>query len=248
MDESSKEQPAAQSEGPAQAEVLNESAGDARVLRQLAGVLAHQIRNPLGAISNALALLRRHLPADCDELLKQAVAIAQEEVWVANRAISDLLAYARIEPPMRGNTSVKRLIDLALQSDSTAKPVNAIRKETDHPLYVDEQQVTGAIARVVRHGFDVVGNSKPVVFSSHVTADSVEITIEIEGAGTPSPALDSAGRVPPLASDALAWTTARALIANQGGVLENDATRAARFRLLFPIVEGIASVPPSSRN
>ncbi|HTM43598.1 MAG TPA: histidine kinase dimerization/phospho-acceptor domain-containing protein [Polyangiaceae bacterium] len=244
MDDSSREQPAAQAEVNAP----NESAGDAQVLRQLAGVLAHQIRNPLGAISNALALLRRHLPADCDELLKQAVAIAQEEVWVANRAISDLLEYARIEPPMRGTTSVKRLIDLALQSDSTSKPVNAIRNETDHLLYVDEQQVTGAIARVVRHGLDLAGSAKPVIFSSHVSEDSVEIMIDIEGAVPPPAPLDSAGKVQPLASDALAWTTAHALIANQGGRLENDLTSAARFRLVFPIVEGITSVPPSSRG
>src|SRR4051812_28667203 len=60
------------------------------VLGQLAGSLAHQIRNPLGAISNAVAVLRRQLSGQTTPPMDQALDIAQEEVWVANRIIADL--------------------------------------------------------------------------------------------------------------------------------------------------------------
>jgi uncharacterized protein YqeY len=75
--------------------VTDDPQAHARVLGQLASLLAHQIRNPLGAISNALALMRRHLHPDSSEITREALSIAQEEVWVANRAIGDVLEYAR---------------------------------------------------------------------------------------------------------------------------------------------------------
>ena len=66
------------------------------VLGQLAGGLAHQLRNPLGAIQNAVALLRRENHVEGS---MQALSIIDEEVHRADRTIRDLLDYAAIRPP-----------------------------------------------------------------------------------------------------------------------------------------------------
>ncbi len=221
----------------------NEPESRAAALGQLAGLLAHQIRNPLGAISNALALVRRQLPESSADITKEALSIAQEEVWVANRAISDLLEYSRIGPPNRTRTNARRVIDLALQSEPSPDQPTATRLDSDHELFVDERQVADAIAKVVRHARENSGRHGAISFSSNATADGVEVVIEIPAAqGQPVRAI--ATRQPGARSKrsnqasaiALGLTTAHALIANQGGRLDSTGGEEPplRFKLSFP--------------
>jgi nitrogen fixation/metabolism regulation signal transduction histidine kinase len=222
----------------------NEPESRAAALGQLAGLLAHQIRNPLGAISNALALVRRQLPESSADITKEALSIAQEEVWVANRAISDLLEYSRIGPPNRMRTTARRVIDLALQSEPSPDQPAANRLDSDHDLFVDERQVADAIGKVIRHARENSGRHGAITFSSSTNADGAEIVIEIPAAaGQPARPATSArnpatrGRGSNQASGiALGLTTAHALIANQGGRLDSAGGEEPplRFKLSFP--------------
>lgn len=224
----------------------NEPESRAAALGQLAGLLAHQIRNPLGAISNALALLRRQLPESSADITKEALSIAQEEVWVANRAISDLLEYSRIGPPNRTRTTTRRVVDLALQTEAAPDQPPATRHDSDHDLFVDERQVADAISKIVRHARESGGRGT-LTFSSNTTTTSIEIAIEIPAstsqssqslravsARTPT---TRAKRANQASAIALGLTTAHALIANQGGKLESTGGEEPplRFRLSFPL-------------
>jgi light-regulated signal transduction histidine kinase (bacteriophytochrome) len=224
----------------------NEPESRAAALGQLAGLLAHQIRNPLGAISNALALLRRQLPESSADITKEALSIAQEEVWVANRAISDLLEYSRIGPPNRTRTTTRRVVDLALQTAAAPDQPPTNRLDSDHELFVDERQVGDAISKIVRHARESGGRGT-ITFSSNATAASVEISIEIPASSSQSsqsmravtarnPAT-RAKRSNQASAIALGLTTAHALIANQGGKLESAGGEEPplRFKLSFPL-------------
>jgi nitrogen-specific signal transduction histidine kinase len=225
----------------------NEPESRAAALGQLAGLLAHQIRNPLGAISNALALLRRQLPESSADITKEALSIAQEEVWVANRAISDLLEYSRIGPPNRMRTTTKRVIDLALQSEAPPEQATVTRMDGDHELFVDERQVADAISKIVRHARESSGRAK-ITFSAAAATTGIEITIEVPTSSSQSSqsmravnnarSTASRSKRPNQASGiALGLTTAHALIANQGGRLDSAGGEAPpfRFKLSFPL-------------
>jgi signal transduction histidine kinase len=64
---------------------------------QLAAVVAHEARNPLGAVSNCVQLLRGnpHITGEDAELL----AIVQTETQRLNDIVSDFLAFGRPRPP-----------------------------------------------------------------------------------------------------------------------------------------------------
>jgi nitrogen-specific signal transduction histidine kinase len=222
----------------------NEPESRAAALGQLAGLLAHQIRNPLGAISNALALLRRQLPESSADITKEALSIAQEEVWVANRAISDLLEYSRIGPPNRTRTTTRRVVDLALQSEPSPDQPSVKRLDSDHDLFVDERQVADAIGKVIRHAREISGRQGAITFASSATLGGVDVVIEISAAaGQPARPLIS-GRNPgargrrsnQASAIALGLTTAHALIVNQGGRLDSMGGEEPplRFKLSFP--------------
>ena len=83
------------------------------VVGELAAVIAHEVRNPLAIIANAVAGLRkatltRH---DQDTLL----SILDEETTRLNRLVSDLLRYARPVNVQHQSISLNDLIDRGLQ-------------------------------------------------------------------------------------------------------------------------------------
>jgi len=67
-------------------------------LGQVSGSIAHDLRNPLGAVRNASYLLRRRLPADQAPLLGH-ITIIEQEVIKADRIITNLLNITRARSP-----------------------------------------------------------------------------------------------------------------------------------------------------
>ncbi len=69
------------------------------VLGRLAGGLAHQLRNPLGAIRNATSLLERYADDPSHPSYREAIRVLQDESAHANRVVTDLVSYARVRTP-----------------------------------------------------------------------------------------------------------------------------------------------------
>jgi signal transduction histidine kinase len=213
------------------------------VLGQLAGSLAHQIRNPLGAISNAVAVLRRQLSGQTTPAMDQALDIAQEEVWVANRIIADLLAYSKIRPPAQRSIAVQELVDTVLCRETVPEGVSIDERLGNERVYVDPGQVADAIANVIRNACEAMDGQGTLTIASRRDDDSVELSIADTGVGISQEEI--ALLFEPLITSkplgiGLGLTTARALVANQGGTLdcEGEPGKGARFMLRLPIADG----------
>jgi signal transduction histidine kinase len=68
------------------------------ILGQLSGSVGHELRNPLGVMSNAVYFLKTVL-ADADETTKEYLEIIKKEIDNSGRIITDLLDFARTKPP-----------------------------------------------------------------------------------------------------------------------------------------------------
>ncbi|MBL8957940.1 MAG: PAS domain-containing protein [Myxococcaceae bacterium] len=76
---------------------------------ELAAAVAHEVRNPLGAIFNALNILRR-------ELEHPLLGVLTEESDRLNRIVGDLLDFARPCEPRFSGESISKVINQALSS------------------------------------------------------------------------------------------------------------------------------------
>ena len=87
---------------------------------QLAGGVAHDLRNPLGAINNAIYYLKRKLGAtnisESNPRIGQFLEIAEEEVKHSNEIISDFMSFARVGAPSWAATNLEEVVDNALTS------------------------------------------------------------------------------------------------------------------------------------
>lgn len=211
------------------------------VLGQLTGGLAHQIRTPLTAISNAAAVLRRKLGAAIDPETQTALAILNEEVWEANRIITDLIDFARVRPPSSIDVLVARLVDLALAAVPAVEGITVVRRiAEDLRVWVDERQMRDAVANVIRNGFEAMGDTGELTITA--TADGGDVVLAIADTG-PGLGPDALAHLfePLLTTKALGLglglPTAKALIENQGGTIRYASSpgSGACFEIRVPI-------------
>ncbi len=193
------------------------------VLGQLSGGLAHQIRTPLSTISNAAAVLRRRLDGATDPDTRAAIAIIDEEVWEANRIITDLLDFVRVRPPSRSPVAVSSLIDSALSAVRAPDRVSVVRHVPPELLaWVDERQTRDALGNLIRNAFEAMGEEGRLTLRASSCPPYASIAVEDTGPGVAEEAL--VHLFEPLVTTkalglGLGLTTARALIENQKGEL-----------------------------
>jgi PAS domain S-box-containing protein len=187
------------------------------VLGQLAGGVAHQIRNPLGAIANAAAVLRRHVEGD--EAL-QATEIIQEEVRRANGIITELVDYARMRPPAREMVPLRRLVEAALRDHPPPPAVQISSEGAGCDVWVDESQIRDALGNVLRNAYEAMPSGGTV--SIGCEHDNRTATLWVcDGGGGMDPELLPRIFEPLVTTKAhgmgLGLTVARALVENHGG-------------------------------
>lgn len=97
------------------------------ILGQLAGGVGHELRNPLGVISNAVYYLKTILP-DADEIIKEYLEMISAEVRDAEKIISDLLDLSRTKPAESEEIAVSQLVTQLLNSQPPPKKVKVTTK------------------------------------------------------------------------------------------------------------------------
>ena len=101
---------------------------------QLSGAVAHELRNPLGVISNAVYFLKMTLDGS-NEVTQTYMDIIEKEVLNSNKIISDLLDFSRIKPVIKESFDLAILIDDLLKKQDIPENINIIKKiKLDFPF------------------------------------------------------------------------------------------------------------------
>ncbi|MBS1151531.1 MAG: sensor histidine kinase [Myxococcaceae bacterium] len=210
------------------------------VLGRLVGGLAHQIRNPLGAIANAAAILAKALGPSASPEARQAVAVITEEVWRTNRIIVDLVDFARIRPAEPRWVEVAALVDVAL-ANHERPPRIGLTLDLPQPLAVsvDREQMESALGHLISNALEAMGDRGGLSISARHEGEQVVIAVEDVGPGI-SPEV-WAHLFEPLNTTkpfglGLGLTTCRALVENQGGTVTGSTVpgKGTRFEVRLP--------------
>jgi len=130
-------------------------------LGELAAIVAHEIRNPLGAVFNAIGAIRRQAHNQNDEHLSTLIAILEEEATRMNDIVGDLLDFARPVSaalrPERIETIVSDAIDAA--THDALGPIRVEREvASDLPAVpIDSRLLRQAILNVGLNAVQALG-------------------------------------------------------------------------------------------
>jgi two-component system, NtrC family, sensor histidine kinase HydH len=160
---------------------------------EIAAVVAHEVRNPLGALANCVQLLRTgaQLSGDNAELLD----IVRTESERLNRIVSDFLAFGRPRPPSFQPVDLRELIEetwAQLRRDERCPTsiVFAPRFGSD-PLKVqaDPDQLRQVFWNLFLNAAQAMAAGGTLSVESRRRADAIDIEIRDTGAGISEAAL-----------------------------------------------------------
>jgi signal transduction histidine kinase len=164
-------------------------------LGELAAVIAHEVRNPLGVIFNSLGSIRRLVRAEGD--LGLLLDIVGEEADRLNRIVGDLLDFARPSPPSLHPEPLERVLDEALFSalagrgengGSTAGEVR-IERSVDPGLPavpMDVRLVRQALLNVTLNAVQAMPKGGVLTVRARRERDQVVVEISDTGNGIPA--------------------------------------------------------------
>jgi signal transduction histidine kinase len=129
---------------------------------ELSAVIAHEVRNPLAVLKNAVSGLRRLELAPDDRAT--LFNVLDEETDRLNRLVRDLLAYARpVEPqstPLPVEAIVRKAIDLACRGNARSSNIDVRVDLTGLPASVegDKDLIERAIINIVENALQAMPN------------------------------------------------------------------------------------------
>jgi signal transduction histidine kinase len=100
------------------------------ILGQLAGGVGHELRNPLGVMTNALYYLNMVLQ-DAPTTVKEYLDILRTQIGLSEKIVGDLLDFARVKTPTREAISLEQLASEQLARVADVASVNV---ETHFPV------------------------------------------------------------------------------------------------------------------
>lgn len=161
------------------------------LLGELAGSVAHELRNPLGVITNAVYFLNM-VEKDADPKVQEYLRLIDTEVKNAAAIITDLLDFTESKTAEPSAVEVPKLF--AEIFDKNPAP-DHVTVKLDIPeklpsLFVDEEQIESALANIIVNAYQAVGDDGILTITATPSQQEIEIAVVDDGVGIPSEDID----------------------------------------------------------
>jgi signal transduction histidine kinase len=210
------------------------------MLGQLASGVGHELRNPLGVMTNAVYYLRAvqpSAPANVTEYL----GILQQQITLSEKIVSDLLDFARLKPPTRFAASFE---NIAREQIGRLGSTNGVTIDMNFPsdlppVLVDSVQIGQIMLNLLTNAMQAMDHTGRITVNAR--ADDSIVWCDVRDTG-PGVAPENVGKIfEPLFTTkargiglglAVSRTLARA---NEGDLTLADSLEpGAVFRLTLP--------------
>lgn len=158
---------------------------------QLASTVGHELRNPLGVISNAVYLLRGDLGPEPTSAAQRHLATAEREVSAATVIVSDLLEFARERQPVVDDVDVSGLLDevLAILPPPTGVTVDRADSSTV-TMRGDREMLRQVLLNIIGNGYQAMPDGGHLTVDASSLDGAVQIKISDTGVGMSAEAKD----------------------------------------------------------
>jgi signal transduction histidine kinase len=163
---------------------------------ETAGMVGHDIRNPLQAIIGELYLAKGELASlpdgDAKESLKESVKAVEEQVTYINKIVTDLQDYAKPLAPCFEDTDLKKIIESVLLTIKVPEAVEVVYSvEDDFPkLMIDPAYMRRILTNLMSNAVQAMPNGGKIRIDTYHKGNKAFIKVEDTGEGIPEDAKD----------------------------------------------------------
>jgi len=163
---------------------------------QLAGGVGHELRNPLGAIKNAIYYVRGKVIkselGNKEPRVMEFLDIIDEEINSSNKIINDLLGFSRVGKPVVSPTRIEKVIEDALSYTTIPENIELTKKlGTDLPeVKIDTDQVRQVLVNMIINAAQAMPTGGKLTISAGEKDKFLEVGIADTGCGIPQEVMD----------------------------------------------------------
>jgi signal transduction histidine kinase len=208
--------------------------------------VGHELRNPLGAIKNAVYYIRGKLTrsevAEKEPRVLEFLDIVDGEVNSSNKIINDLLGFSRIGKPSVSPTTIKKMVDDALARVPVPKNIELDEHMggDSTEIEVDAGQIQQVLVNVITNAVQAMPEGGKLTISTRKREGFLELDIADTGSGI---ADEVRGKIfDPLFTTrakgiGLGLAVSKSIIERHGGKIEakSEAGKGTTFTISLPL-------------
>jgi PAS domain S-box-containing protein len=163
---------------------LRDESGLVRI-GELAAVLAHEVKNPLAAVSGAIQMLGEHLTADEDREIVQEILRRLDGL---GSLMSDLLLYARPPRPRMSLVNVMELLQSFVTffgADPNCRDLRVVIEGELPALQADPELLKVVFHNLLLNAAQAMDGRGEIAIRLRTTGDHAHVDIRDHGAGIP---------------------------------------------------------------
>ncbi|MGA1844445.1 MAG: ATP-binding protein [bacterium] len=212
------------------------------VLGKLSGTLGHELRNPLGAISNSVYFLKGKLSHIQDEKIKRHLNILEEEIDISTRIIGDILTFSKVKRPQLSKVNIGEVIAASLSKVHVPDiiEVHMDMKNDLPPIMADAIQLRQVFSNIIVNAIQAMPAGGVLTITGSEKDGLVEVAILDTGEGIPQENLNKIFE--PLFSTkdlgtGLGLSVCQGIIDMHKGRIriESEVNKGTRFTIQLPI-------------
>ncbi|MEM2688379.1 MAG: PAS domain S-box protein [Candidatus Bathyarchaeia archaeon] len=154
------------------------------VVGELAGMVGHDLRNPLASMAGAAYYLKRRLSQTEDRKVMEMLNLIERNISYSNKIINDLLDYSGEVKLDITEVSPRALVEEALASVEIPSNIHVVKIVRDSPkLRADFEKVKRILANLIRNAVDAMPRGGTLTISCGRKGGKVEFAVSDTGVG-----------------------------------------------------------------
>jgi signal transduction histidine kinase len=151
---------------------------------ELAGMVGHDLRNPLTGITGAAYYLKTKYGPRMDEKGKEMLEIIGKDIAYSNKIINDLLEYSREVKLEVTKTNPKQILKEALSFVPVPENIQVINNTQSRPkISVDVERMRRVFINIIKNAFDAMPNGGKLTITAKKMTQSLAFTFSDTGIG-----------------------------------------------------------------
>jgi PAS domain S-box-containing protein len=153
---------------------------------ELAGMIGHDLRNPLASIKNAVYFLKKKGTTIPEVSFKEMLEIIGKCIDHSDKIINNLMSYSRELHLEREESSPRNLVLAALDLIKVPENVQILNNVPEEPhIKVDSNRITQVFFNLIKNGIDAIPKEGSLTIDCKNIGGNLEISFTDTGMGIP---------------------------------------------------------------